>query len=195
MLLQKLFPSLIWRINTEEKTIFLTFDDGPIPEVTPWVLNILKEYNALATFFCIGDNARKYPDLISLLEKSNHTIGNHTMYHLKGWKTSNMKYYNDIYECKKFVNSNLFRPPYGKIKLTQSLHLKKEFRIIMWDVLSKDYDSTLSGEECFENVKKNTRNGSIIVFHDSLKAENRLRIALPATLKYFSERGYSFAAL
>ena len=195
MLLQKLFPSLIWRINTEEKTIFLTFDDGPIPEVTPWVLNILKEYNALATFFCIGDNARKYPDLISLLEKSNHTIGNHTMHHLKGWKTSNMKYYNDIYECKNFVNSNLFRPPYGKIKLTQSRYLKKEFRIIMWDVLSKDYDSTLSGEECFENVKKNTRNGSIIVFHDSLKAENRLRIALPATLKYFSERGYSFAAL
>ena len=195
MLLQKLFPSLTWRINTEEKKIFLTFDDGPIPEVTPWVLNILKEYKALATFFCIGDNARKYPDLISLLKKSNHTIGNHTMYHLKGWKTSNMKYYNDIYECKKFVNSNLFRPPYGKIKLTQSRYLKKEFRIIMWDVLSKDYDSTLSGEECFENVKKNTRNGSIIVFHDSLKAENRLRIALPATLKYFSERGYSFAAL
>ncbi len=195
MLLQKLFPSLTWRIQTKEKKIFLTFDDGPIPEVTPWVLNTLNEYNALATFFCIGDNARKYPELINLLKKSNHRIGNHTMHHLKGWQTSNKEYYNDIYECRKLITSNLFRPPYGKIKLTQSWHLKKEFRIIMWDVLSKDYDTNLSGEECFENVKKNTRNGSIIVFHDSLKAENRLRIALPATLKYFSDRGYSFAAL
>ena len=195
MLLQKLFPSLTWRIQTKEKTIFLTFDDGPIPEVTPWVLKILEDYNALATFFFIGDNARKYPNLLRLLEKSNHTIGNHTMHHLKGWKTSNKKYYNDIYECKKIIKSNLFRPPYGKIKFTQSWYLKKEFRIIMWDVLSKDYDTNLSGEECFENVKKNARNGSIIVFHDSLKAENRLRIALPATLKYFSELGYSFAAI
>ena len=194
-LLPYLLPSLTWRIPTIGKTIFLTFDDGPIPEVTPWVLKTLNDFNAYATFFCIGENAKKYPDLISLLRDSNHSIGNHTMHHMSSWKTTNKKYYTDILECKQFINSKLFRPPYGKIKLSQVWHLKKEFQIIMWDVLSKDYDNSLTGEDCFQNVKRNTRNGSIIVFHDSLKAENRLRFALPATLKYFSEQGYSFAAI
>ena len=194
-LLPHLFPSLTWRIPTKGKTIFLTFDDGPIPEVTLWVLKTLNDFNAYATFFCIGDNAKKYPDLISLLRDSNHSIGNHTMHHTNSWKTTNKKYYSDISECKQFITSKLFRPPYGKIKLSQIWYLKKEFRIIMWDVLSKDYDISLNGEDCFQNVKRNTRNGSIIVFHDSLKAEKRLRFALPATLKYFSELGYSFAAI
>ena len=195
LLLQQLFPSLTFRVPAKEKTLYLTFDDGPVPEVTPWVLKTLDEFNASASFFCIGDNIKKHPGLMALLKNSKHSIGNHSMHHLNGWQTQNKKYYSDISECKQFVNSELFRPPYGKIKLSQVWHLKKEFRIIMWDVLSKDYDVSLTGEECFENVKKNTRNGSIIVFHDSLKAEKRLRFALPATLKYFSDLGYSFAAI
>ncbi len=195
LLLKQLFPSLTFRVPTKEKTLYLTFDDGPVPEVTPWVLKTLDEFNASASFFCIGDNIKKHPGLMALLKNSKHSIGNHSMHHLNGWQTQNKKYYSDISECKQFVNSELFRPPYGKIKLSQVWHLKKEFRIIMWDVLSRDYDVSLTGEECFENVKKNTRNGSIIVFHDSLKAEKRLRFALPATLKYFSELGYSFAAI
>lgn len=195
LLLQLMFPSLTWRIPEIGKTIYLTFDDGPIPEITPWVLKTLDEFNALATFFCIGDNVMKNPDLIKLLLNSKHTLGNHTMHHLNGWQSKNKKYFSDISECKQLINSKLFRPPFGKIKLSQVWKLKKEFRIIMWDVLSKDYDTSLTGEDCFENVKRNTKNGSIIVFHDSLKAEKRLRFALPQTLKYFSEQGYSFAAL
>ena len=195
LLLQYFFPSLTWRIPSIEKKIFITFDDGPIPEVTTWVLKILDDFNASATFFCVGDNAIKYPELYSLLKNSRHSIGNHTMSHLNGWQTKNKKYYSDINECDQILNSKMFRPPYGKIKLSQTWHLRKKYRIIMWDVLSRDYDISKSGEECFENVKKNTGKGSIIVFHDSLKAEKRLRIALPATLKYFSDLEYSFAAL
>ena len=190
-----LFPSLTWNIPSKEKTLYLTFDDGPIPTVTPWVIETLKEYNAKATFFCVGDNARKYPQILDMIKNSGHTTGNHTMFHLNGWKTQNRKYYSDIDECKKYISSDLFRPPYGRIKFSQMWHLKKYFRIVMWDVLSKDYEASLSGEKCFENVKNNSKSGSIIVFHDSLKAESRLRVALPATLKYFSESGYSFAAL
>ncbi len=195
LLLQLMFPSLTWRIPETGKTIYLTFDDGPIPEITPWVLKTLDEFNALATFFCIGDNVMKHPDLLKLLLNSKHSIGNHTMHHLNGWQSKNKKYFSDISECKQLINSELFRPPFGKIKLSQVWKLKKEYRIIMWDVLSKDYDTSLTGEDCFENVRRNTKNGSIIVFHDSLKAEKRLRFALPQTLKYFSKHGYSFAAL
>ena len=177
------------------KTLYLTFDDGPIHEVTPWVLDQLKNYNARATFFCIGDNVKKNPDLLKQMLEANHSIGNHTMHHLNGWLTPNQKYFDDIVACKKYVQSELFRPPYGKIKRTQALRLKKEFKIVMWDVLSKDYNPSFSGEQCFENVKQSARPGSIIVFHDSLKAEKRLRVALPATLKYFSDQGYSFASI
>jgi len=193
--LQRIFPSLTWHIATTDPVIYLTFDDGPIPEVTPWVLDQLKQYNASATFFCIGDNVRKHPEVMKLLLESKHSIGNHTMHHKNGFMTLNKNYFENIRECKKYVRSDLFRPPYGKIKFSQIYRLKKEFRIIMWDVLSKDYDATMTGEQCFERIKKNTRPGSIIVFHDSLKAEKRLRIALPATLNYFSEKGYSFSSI
>lgn len=186
---------MTWHIPSEEKNLYLTFDDGPIPVITPWVLETLHEYNASATFFCVGENAKKHPDIMEKLKDSKHTIGNHTMNHLNGWKTQNEKYYSNINECKKHIQSDLFRPPYGKIKITQMNFLKKEFRIIMWDVLSRDYDTSISGESCFENVKQNASAGSIIVFHDSIKAEERLRIALPATLKYFSELGFSFKAI
>lgn len=187
-----LFPSLVWRIPTNEKKIYLTFDDGPIQEVTPWVIDTLKEYNASATFFCVGENAKRNPGLIKRLNESGHVIGNHTMHHLNGWENSNENYFSDVEECRQYVPSKLFRPPYGKIKLSQVRFLKKDFRLIMWDVLSKDYDQSLTGQQCFERVRQKTRSGSIIVFHDSLKAEERLRVALPMTLKYFTEKGYQF---
>jgi peptidoglycan/xylan/chitin deacetylase (PgdA/CDA1 family) len=186
---------LTWSFKENAKIIYLTFDDGPIPEVTPWVLDRLNEYNASATFFCIGKNARNNPSIMDRLKNSHHTIGNHTMNHVNGWKTKNEKYFSDVEECSKYVKSDLFRPPYGKISLLQINHLKNKFRIIMWDVLSKDYDVLLSGEECFQMVKRKTTNGSIIVFHDSLKAEKRLKYALPKVLEYFSKEGYKFLAI
>jgi peptidoglycan/xylan/chitin deacetylase (PgdA/CDA1 family) len=194
-ILKHFFPSMTWHIPTEEKILYLTFDDGPIPVVTPWVLETLREYSATATFFCVGENVKKHPEVMKELKNSHHSIGNHTMNHLNGWKTPNEKYYSNIDECKKYIQSELFRPPYGKIKISQMNFLKKDFKIIMWDVLSRDYDTSISGEQCFENVKQNAGKGSIVVFHDSLKAEARLRIALPATLKYFSELGFSFKSL
>ncbi len=190
-----LFPSLTWKFSSNERKIYLTFDDGPIPVVTEWVLNTLKKYNAHATFFCIGDNIRKHPDVFKLLVNSSHSVGNHTMNHLNGWKTETEKYISNVGECESYVSSELFRPPYGKIKRSQISLLKSHYRIIMWDVLSKDYDQSLSGEDCLRRIKKNAGNGSIIVFHDSLKAEKRLRFALPATLEHFSGLGYEFAAI
>ncbi len=193
--LQNIFPSLTWQIPSTKPVIYLTFDDGPIPEVTPWVLDQLKQYDAQATFFCIGDNVRKHPDVMKLVIEFGHSTGNHTMHHLNGFMTQNKNYFKDVEECKKYVHSDLFRPPYGKIRLSQIRRLKSEFRIVMWDVLSKDYDVNMTGEQCFERIRKSTKPGSIIVFHDSLKAEKRLRFALPETLKYFSERGYSFRGI
>jgi peptidoglycan/xylan/chitin deacetylase (PgdA/CDA1 family) len=188
-------PSLTWKIPGPDKTLYLTFDDGPIPEITPWVLETLNEYNAKATFFCIGNNSKKNPGLMKMLRDSKHSIGNHTMNHVNGWKTKNENYFSDIYECSNYVDSKLFRPPYGKIKYSQSRFLKNNYRIIMWSVLSKDYDLSLNEQECFNRVKRNTTDGSIIVFHDSLKAEKKLRFALPETLKYFSGLGYTFSAI
>jgi peptidoglycan/xylan/chitin deacetylase (PgdA/CDA1 family) len=190
-----LFPFLTWNIPSKVPTLYLTFDDGPIPEVTPWVLDLLEQYNATATFFCVGDNAKKYPGLMKRLNESGHSTGNHTMHHLNGFVTKNKNYFTDVDECKKYVHSEVFRPPYGKIKFSQIYHLKNKFRIIMWDVLSKDYDLTMTGEQCFDRVKKFARSGSIIVFHDSLKAEERLRYVLPETLKYFSKNGFRFSSI
>ena len=194
-LLEHLFPSMKWHIPSSEKNLYLTFDDGPIPEVTPWVINVLSKYNAVATFFCVGANVQKHPALFKMICDGGHAVGNHTMHHVNGWKTKNAVYYSDIEESKTYIHSSLFRPPYGKMKISQMHFLKNEYRIIMWDVLSRDYDPLLTGETCFQNVKNSSRPGSIIVFHDSLKAEVRLRIALPATLNYFSAQGYSFRAI
>ncbi len=182
-------------MDRKDKVLYLTFDDGPIPEVTPWVLETLNKFNAKATFFCIGQNAEKYPEILKNILDAGHSVGNHTMQHLNGWKSSCKEYSQDVMECKKFIYSSLFRPPYGKIKISQVRALKKEFKIIMWDVLSKDYDRSLNGDACFEQIKRKSRNGSIIVFHDSVKAEERLRFALPETLKYFSQSGFEFKAI
>ncbi|MCO4291845.1 polysaccharide deacetylase family protein [Solitalea sp. MAHUQ-68] len=193
--IKKLFPSLTWNYPRTEKVLYLTFDDGPIPEVTPFVVEQLKKYGAKATFFCIGDNVRKHPEVFELVKKNGHSIGNHTFNHLNGWHTQTNEYLKNIQKCQELTKSYLFRPPYGKIRPTQILDLKKHYKIVMWDVLSGDFDLKLTPEECLENVIKHTENGSIIVFHDSLKAEPRLRHTLPLALAHWAKLGYKFKAI
>lgn len=192
---QALFPGLIWKMPSRQNEIFLTFDDGPIPEVTPWVLETLRAFDARATFFCVGDNVRKYPEVFQQILNTGHQAGNHTFNHISGWSTENITYFNNIRHCARMVNSNLFRPPYGKVKPSQVQFLQRHYQIIMWDVLSGDFDRDLTPEACYQNVIHHAGPGSIVVFHDSLKAETNLRYALPRVLEYFSARGYSFSAL
>jgi peptidoglycan/xylan/chitin deacetylase (PgdA/CDA1 family) len=197
-LLKKLYPELIWNVNQSNRYIYLTFDDGPIPIVTPFVLNILKQYEAKATFFCIGDNVSKHPDIFEQVVKDGHAIGNHTYNHLKGWKTDNKTYLDNFLLADKLLDTNLFRPPYGRIKKQQVKDLKSarpDIRIIMWNVLSGDFDINLKPEDCLKNVLKHTEAGSIVVFHDSLKAFDRLKYVLPRAMEIWSKAGYSFKAL
>jgi peptidoglycan/xylan/chitin deacetylase (PgdA/CDA1 family) len=197
-LLKKLYPELIWNINQTNRCIYLTFDDGPIPIVTTHILNILKQYNAKATFFCIGDNVNKHPDIFEQVISDGHAIGNHTYNHLKGWKTENKTYLDNFLLADKVLDTPLFRPPYGRIKKQQIKYLKSarsDIKIIMWDVLSGDFDINLSPEACLQNVLKHTEAGSIIVFHDSLKAYDRVKYALPKALEVWSKAGYEFGVL
>ncbi len=196
-IIKKLFSNYIWNIPNSENKVYLTFDDGPTPEITEWVLSKLKEYNAKATFFCIGDNIRKYPEIIQRVINEGHSIGNHTFNHLNGWKTSTKDYIENVrlYEtehCKlNTEHCKLFRPPYGKITPTQSKILRKlGYKIIMWDIISYDFDATISKEQCLENVLKNVQSGSIIVFHDSKKAFTNLEYVLPRTLDFLNEKGF-----
>ncbi|MCO6478691.1 MAG: polysaccharide deacetylase family protein [Phaeodactylibacter sp.] len=193
--IQNLFPNYTWRIPTQEKVLYLTFDDGPIPAVTPWVLEELKKYQAKATFFCVGDNIRKYPQVFEQVVASGHAVGNHTFNHLNGWQTENISYFHNVRHCANLAHSVLFRPPYGRLKPKQAQFLQRHYRIVMWDVLSGDFDPVLSEEQCLANVVNNAEKGSIIVFHDSLKAEDKLRYVLPKVLKHFSEKGYTFGKL
>ncbi|MET3112423.1 peptidoglycan/xylan/chitin deacetylase (PgdA/CDA1 family) [Pedobacter sp. CG_S7] len=198
LLLKWYYPSLVWNKTRTDKVIYLTFDDGPIPDVTDFVLKTLNSFNAKATFFCIGDNIIKYPAVFDRVVASGHQLGNHTFNHLKGWKTTDETYVRNVQKCQSLTQSHLFRPPYGRIKKSQISRIKvayPEIQIIMWDVLSGDFDVSLAPEKCFKNVIKHTRNGSIIVFHDSIKAFERLRYTLPKVLSYFQEHGYSFATL
>jgi peptidoglycan-N-acetylglucosamine deacetylase len=190
-----IYPSLVWHKSREEKSIYLTFDDGPIPVVTPFVLNTLKTFNAKATFFCIGDNVTKHPEVYEQVLADGHSVGNHTYNHLKGWVTKDEIYLDNVAKCAGVVKSNLFRPPYGRAKRSQISSLGSQYSIIMWDVLSGDFDSGITGEKCLKNVISHTRNGSIIVFHDSLKAFPRLEYALPMALEHFSSRGFRFLPL
>ncbi|SDG81185.1 Peptidoglycan/xylan/chitin deacetylase, PgdA/CDA1 family [Pedobacter terrae] len=215
LLLKWYYPSLLWNKSRTEKVIYLTFDDGPIPNVTDFVLKTLKVFNAKATFFCIGDNIIKHPEVFERVKTDGHAIGNHTFNHLKGWKTDNETYLENTLKCQELTQSNLFRPPYGRIKKSQIRGLElgawrsesnapnnpqltthdSKLDIVMWDVLSGDFDVNLSPEKCYQNVIKHTENGSIIVFHDSLKAFDRLAYALPRVLAYFTEKGFTFASL
>jgi peptidoglycan/xylan/chitin deacetylase (PgdA/CDA1 family) len=197
-LLKKLYYKLIWNVDHNTRRLYLTFDDGPIPIVTPFVLNILKQYNAKATFFCIGDNVRKYPDIFEQVKNAGHAIGNHTYNHLNGWKTDDKTYVDNFLQADKLLDTNLFRPPYGRIKRSQIKLLKEtkpDLKIIMWRVLSGDFDIKLKPEKCLDNVLRHTDNGDIVLFHDSLKAFPRLEYALPKALEQWSREGYSFDPL
>ncbi len=193
--IQNLFPNFTWKIPSNEKVIYLTFDDGPIPEVTPWVLEQLAAYNAKATFFCVGQNVERNPEIFEQVQAAGHTVGNHTYTHPDGWKTDNIPYFHNIRHCARLVDSVLFRPPYGHLKPKQVQFLQRHYRIVMWDILSGDFDPNLSKENCLDNVMNQVENGSIVVFHDSLKAEEKLRYVLPQVLEKLSAKGYRFEAL
>jgi peptidoglycan/xylan/chitin deacetylase (PgdA/CDA1 family) len=194
---KKLFSNYVWDIPNSENKVYLTFDDGPTLEITEWTLNQLKEYNAKATFFCIGDNVRKFPKIFQKVINEGHSIGNHTFNHLNGWETSTSDYIENVklYEIEhnklNTEHCQLFRPPYGKIKPSQSKILRKlGYKIMMWDIISYDFDAKISKEQCLENVLKNVKTGSIIVFHDSKKAFKNLEYVLPRTLEFLKKKGY-----
>lgn len=193
--IKKYYSNFIWKITTTEKIIYLTFDDGPTPEITEWTLATLKSFNAKATFFCVGSNVVKYPEIFQQIISEGHAVGNHTHHHLNGWHTNNEDYLRNIKKCEKVVTSNLFRPPYGRIKKSQYELIKEEYQVIMWDVLSGDFDSKTTPEKCLSNVIDNTTEGAIIVFHDSLKAASNLKYTLPKVLEYFVEQGYRFEVI
>jgi peptidoglycan/xylan/chitin deacetylase (PgdA/CDA1 family) len=197
-----IFNNWRWKFTDEEKVIYLTFDDGPTPEITAWVLSELKKYKAKATFFCLGKNVANQPNLASAIITEGHTIGNHTHNHINGLHTTASKYLTDVIYAENAIlkttkiKPNLFRPPYGKFKISQSKQLRKKgYKIIMWDVLSADFDTSISSEQCLNNVIKNTENGSIITFHDSKKANDNLTYVLPKVLKYYSEKGFVFKGI
>ncbi len=194
--LKKLFPSYLWEVPNSPKTLYLTFDDGPTPEVTPWVLDILDHYSAKATFFCLGKNVSMYPSLFQEMMDRGHTTGNHTQNHVKGWKTSVGEYLIDVERAAAVISSRLFRPPYGQITPRQGRTLRKNgYLIVMWDVISFDWDKEITEEKCLQNVLKHTVGGSIIVFHDSKKAQRNMQYALPHVLEYFCELGFHFKGL
>ncbi len=194
-ILQLFYPNYTWKVNTQEKVVYFTFDDGPHPEITPWVLSELAKYNAKATFFMVGANIEKYPETFEKVIQSGNAIGNHTFNHLNGWKTKDENYFDNINKCKEFIESNLFRPPYGRIKSKQAKHILNEFKVIMWDRLSRDYDINLNIDESLRSMKKLPSNGSIFVFHDSEKAFKNLKILLPELLNFYSLNGYQFEKL
>jgi len=192
---KRLIPLALWGIRSEDKKIFLTFDDGPIPEVTPWVLDQLDQFDAKATFFCVGENIHKHPEVFKEVVNRGHSVGSHTYNHLNGWETDNLQYLLNVKKAAQLSHSILFRPPYGKLKPKQAQFLHKHYQIVMWDVLSGDFDQNITNEQVYKNVITNAVDGSIIVFHDSLKAKERMEYALPRVLEYYSERGFSFAAI
>lgn len=198
-LLRAFYSSCVWKMPAHEKVIYLSFDDGPHPIATPFVLEQLDMYNAKASFFCIGKNVIEYPEMYQQVIAKGHTVGNHTQHHVNGWHTEDDLYLQNIQEASSLISSDFFRPPYGRIKRSQikKIHANKHLpqQIIMWDVLSGDFDTKMTGQDCLKNVLKYTQSGSIVVFHDSAKAWDRLQVALPATLEHFSKQGYQFRAL
>ncbi len=200
--LKLLFAQAVWSFSRAEKKIYLTFDDGPIPALTPWVLATLKKYDAKATFFYVGENIRKHPDLFTQALSLGHSIGNHTNNHLKGWSTSEEQYLDNIDLCEEAileyadgVSKKLFRPPYGQISRSMAKRISKDYRIIMWDYLTGDFDQDLSPEKCHKGAIKNVKAGSIVIYHENVKAEARIKYSLPRFLEHFSQLGYQFCAI
>jgi peptidoglycan/xylan/chitin deacetylase (PgdA/CDA1 family) len=187
-----LFPGAIWRMPSANKCVYLTFDDGPIPEITPWVLDILNKYDIKATFFCVGDNVRKYSSIYQLVLDRGHRVGNHTFNHIQGVRFRTKNYLDNIKKADEYIHSHLFRPPHGHIRFPQFLFLRKRYKIIMWDVVTRDYSPHMTPNGVFNVVKNYTRNGSIIVFHDSLKAETNMKEALPRSIEWLKQEGYEF---
>jgi len=186
------YPQALWRFREECKTVYLTFDDGPIPEVTPWVLDFLKKETIKATFFCVGENVQKYPELFRQIIAESHSVGNHTFNHLQGLKTNNEEYFANIEKARTFIRSNLFRPPHGVLKHSQFSVLKKNYRVVMGDVPSRDFDRKLTSGKVVINVVDSIRPGSVIIFHDSIKAKQNMEIALPIVINKLKEKGYTF---
>ena len=193
--LKLIFPQLIWSVKTNKKEIYITFDDGPHPDITTKVMNILDEYGAKASFFCVGQNVEKYPETYAEILRRGHKTGNHTFNHLNGWKVKRKEYFNNIEKCSELVDSHLFRPPYGRISLKHIPYIKMNFRIIMWSVLSLDFDQKTTAEQCLENSIKYSKEGSIIIYHDSEKASEKMLYALPRFLEHFKSKGYTFPVL
>ncbi|MBQ0768724.1 MAG: polysaccharide deacetylase family protein [Bizionia sp.] len=202
--IKRIFPDYVWDFSSSGKVLYLTFDDGPTPEITPWVLDLLQQYNAKATFFCIGDNIEKHPEIFKQVLAGGHTIGNHTQNHLRGWKTSTKRYIKNTLRAQEAINANspypikplLFRPPYGQITPSQGKALQSlGYTIIMWSVITFDWEDYLSEEQCLNNALNNTTDGNIVVFHDSIKASRNMTYALPEVLKHFSGLGYTFKAI
>jgi len=186
---------LVCNVPTSEKEIWLTFDDGPVPEVTPVILDILSERNVKATFFCVGHNVAKHPEVFDKVQNAGHAIGNHTYHHLNGWKTPPAAYYEDVVRCDELFQTKLFRPPHGRFTPSQYYLLREKYLFVMWSLLAKDYHRRVSPEKCLDITIKNTRPGSIVVFHDSIKASEKVLYALPRFLDHFLEKGYKFGLI
>ena len=196
LLYRLLFPEAIWRLKVKgRKVAYLTFDDGPVPEVTPWVLETLARYGVKATFFMVGDNARRNPALLEEIRRQGHSYGNHTMHHVQGMKVSFREYVRDITEAAQIIDSPLFRPPHGLMGLQQARVIRQHYNIVMYDVVTRDYNPSIGPARVIENVKRLTRNGSVIVFHDSLKAAANMKAALPAAIEWLLEQGYELLPL
>ncbi|NDW18429.1 polysaccharide deacetylase family protein [Dysgonomonas sp. 216] len=197
LIYRMMFPGGIWKIKPSdgEKIVYLTFDDGPIPEMTPWVLDVLDKYNIKATFFCVGDNVKKHPDVFKQVIDKGHKVGNHTFNHLQGLRTRTKNYIKNAELASEYIDSYLFRPPHGHIRFRQFFKLRRKYKIILWDVVTRDYSNRMTPDKVFANVKKYVRNGSVIVFHDSLKAQKNIKEALPKSIEWLIEQGYSFRLL
>jgi len=193
--LRWIYPNAIWNLPSDSKVVYLTFDDGPTPGVTEEVLEILENYQAKATFFCIGKNIEQHPELYSLVIQKGHHVGSHTFSHLNGWKTNSKDYLDDYLRGKSQINSNLFRPPYGRLMMRSLLEIQKHDKVIMWDILSKDYDQRLNSDAVISNVKKHLCPGAIIVFHDSEKAKKNVLAVLPQLLQNLKQQGYAMEAI
>ena len=191
-LLRWLYPSALWRMNPDEKAVYLTFDDGPIPRITPWVLDLLDKYQIKATFFLVGDNVRKHPEEFQMILERGHRLGNHTFNHFGGFRHLSEEYLANTNKANELIKTDLFRPPHGWMRWGQYMILKDKYRIVMWDLVTRDYSNKLNGPQVLAIVKKYVRNGSIITFHDSLKSEKNLKYALPRAIEWLKEQGYEF---
>ena len=190
--LRWLYPRALWRMDRHERAVYLTLDDGPIPEATPFILDVLKEHGVKATFFMVGDNVRKYPDLYQRVLDEGHQVGNHTHNHISGLRRSLREYSYNVEKANAYIKSNLFRPPHGWMRITQYALLRRKYKVVMWDLVTRDYSKWMTAENVISNVKRYARNGSIITFHDSVKSIDKLRTALPESIKWLKEQGYEF---